>query len=96
VFVVDVAQTIHVTPDGSHAHPLVLGFAQPALYAGEIHIDHQASVAELTNLSGTFRFDRQSSLCCVVMNLRLIGFIVRRIAWYPPDGSSPPVCLACA
>jgi hypothetical protein len=94
VFVVDVADMIHVVPDGAHRHPVVLGNAEPALYAGEISIDVPGSVDEVTNLSGTFRFKSQKSLCCVASGLRQLGFSVGDVVWYPPNGSSP-VILAC-
>jgi hypothetical protein len=95
VFVVDVHDTIHVAPDGSHMHPQVLGNAEPALYAGEIIIDAPGNVEEVTNLSGTFRFKSQSSLCCVASGLRQLGFSVVDVVWYPPNGGNP-VLLACA
>lgn len=95
VFVVDVNEVIHVAPDGAHMHPQVLGQAAPALYAGEIVIDHVGSVEEVTNLSGTFRFQNKRSLCCVASGLRRLGFTVGDVVWYPPDGSRP-VRLACA
>ena len=95
VYVVDVNDVIHVAPDGSHMHPRVLGSAWPALYAGEIFIDRDGNVDEVTNLSGTFRFKSQSSLCCVASELRRLGFSVGDVVRYPADGSSP-VILACA
>jgi len=41
VFVFDLQKIIHVAPDGSHVHPLVLGAASPAPYAGELRIDRR-------------------------------------------------------
>jgi hypothetical protein len=38
VYVVDIHDRIYIAPDGPHVHPLVLGLAQEALYAGEIEI----------------------------------------------------------
>ncbi len=95
VYVVDVQATIHVAPDASHAHPTVLGFAQPALYAGEISIDRHSNVDAVTNCSGTFQFDSQQSLCCVAARLQQIGFTVDDVVWYPPAGSSGPKRLRC-
>lgn len=96
VFVVDLNDVIHVAPDGLHMHPLVLGKAQAALYAGEIFIDKPGNVDEVTNLSGTFRFKSRTSLCCVASSLSQLGFTVRDVIWYPPDGASAPVVLMCA
>jgi hypothetical protein len=93
VFVVDANEVIHVAPDGYHMHPKVLGNAEPALYAGEIVIDRTGHVAEVTNLSGTFRFRNRRSLCCVAEHLRRVGFVVDQVVWYPPDGGTPPVVL---
>jgi hypothetical protein len=95
VFVVDVNEVIHVAPDGSHMHPKVLGNAAPALYAGELTIDRPGNVAEVTNLSGTFQFKSQMSLCCVVSKLRETGFTVANVFWYPPSGATGPVQLVC-
>lgn len=95
VFVVDAGEVIHVAPDGYHMHPKVLGNVEPALYAGEIALDRVGHVAEVTNLSGTFRFRSRRSLCCVAEHLRRLGFTVGMVVWYPPDGSGPPVVLNC-
>ncbi len=96
VYVVDLQDTIHVVPDGSHEHPKVLGLAQSALYAGDLRIDRPGQVAEVTNLSGTFQFSSQHSLCCVAKHLHQIGFTVGKVKWFPPDGSSGPVPLQCS
>jgi hypothetical protein len=95
VFVVDASEVIHVAPDGYHMHPKVLGNAEPALYADEITLDRAGHVAEVTNLSGTFRFHSRRSLCRVAEQLQRLGFTFGRVVWYPPDGSSPPVVLNC-
>lgn len=76
-------------------HPRVLGNAEPALYAGEISIDQIGSVDEVTNLSGSFRFQSKRSLCCVASGLIKLGFTVGDVIWYPADGSAP-VKLTCA
>lgn len=76
-------------------HPRVLGNAQPALYAGELSIDPPGIVDEITNLSGTFRFRSQRSLCCVASGLRQLGFSVGDVVWYPPNGNGGPVHLTC-
>ena len=95
VFVVDLLQEIYVAPDGHHMHPRVLGMVRDALYAGEIHIDRQGHVDEITNCSGTFQFGSKSSLCCVASHLRQIGFAVASVIWFPPDGVTDPVQLQC-
>ena len=96
VFVVDLDEVIYVVPDGYHMHPRVLGNGARALYAGELYIDQPGHIEEMTNLSGTFRFKSQRSLCCVALHLRAIGFTVGEVIWYPPDGSSYPVALTCS
>jgi hypothetical protein len=95
VFVVDLNDVIHVAPDGPHMHPQVLGYAESALYAGELSIDSPGLVDEITNLSGTFRFKSRKSLCCVASGLRQLGFGVQDVSWYPPTGGTP-VLLTCA
>lgn len=94
VFVVDVETVIHVAPDGLHMYPKVLGNTYPARYAGELFIDQPGNVDEVTNLSGTFQFKNRRALCCVAAGLRLLGFTVGDVVWFPPDGSYP-VVLAC-
>lgn len=94
VFVVDLDEVIHVAPDGLHTHPKVLGGARPALYAGELVIDPGGHVEELTNLSGTFRFNSRRSLCCVAAGVRRLGFSVGEVVWYPANGGVP-VVLTC-
>jgi hypothetical protein len=88
-------ETIHIVPDGPHIHPKVLGGGREALYAGEIVIGPTGAVEEATNLSGTFRFKSKKSLCCVVTHLRRLGYVVRNVTWYPPDGSTSPQVLQC-
>ena len=94
-FVVDLRETIHVVPDGPHVHPRVLGGGREALYAGEIVIGLTGVIEEVTNLSGTFRFRSKKSLCCVVAQLRRLGYVVANVTWYPPDGSTGPQVLQC-
>ena len=95
VFVVDIDETIHVAPDGSHMHPKVLGNGDSALYAGELTIDSPGNVEQITNLSGTFSFRSKSSLCCVADRLKALGFNVNDILWFPPEGSSNAILLVC-
>lgn len=95
VYVVNILGVIHVAPDGPHMHPHVLGGAEPALYAGDLTISRPGNIAEVTNLSGTFAFRSRRSLCHVASLMRGMGFLVRRIVWYPPDGSTPPRHLNC-
>ncbi len=97
VFVVDLAETIHVAPNVPHMHPRVLGLAQDALYAGELAIDGPGHVREVTNLSGTFPFDSQQALCCVAKNLQNLGFVLPGgvVRWFPPDGLTRPLPLRC-
>lgn len=87
-YVVDLVEIIHVIPDGLHVHPLVLGNAQEALYAGDMVLEATGVVAEVTNLSGTFQFKNQRSLCCVSLHLQQLGFTVKSVMWYCPIGSS--------
>lgn len=94
-FVVDLQETVHIAPDGPHVHPKVLGGGREALYAGEIVISPVGVVEDVTNLSGTFRFKSKRSLCCVVAHLRQLGYVVKDVTWYPPDGSTGPQMLQC-
>jgi len=87
-YVVDTDEIIHVMPDGLHVHPLILGLAQEVLYAGDLVIEGAGTIAEITNLSGTFQFRSQRSLCCVVQHLRQLGFLVKSVMWYCPRGRS--------
>ncbi len=96
VYVVDLQETIHILEDHGHTHPFVLGGASDALYAGEILIDPAGCVTEVNNLSGTFRFDCKDSLCCVAGHLQQLGFTIDRVVWFPPDGSSRAITLACS
>lgn len=86
-YAVDTCEIIHVIPDGLHVHPLILGQGSSALYAGDLVISEMGVVDEITNLSGTFRFRNQRSLCCVVQHLHSLGFTVNRVIWYCPTGS---------
>ncbi|MBL8820992.1 MAG: hypothetical protein JNJ77_00265 [Planctomycetia bacterium] len=86
-YAVDIKETIHVVPDGLHVHPKILGNAREALYAGELAIDTRGIVSEINNLSGTFRFRSQRSLCGVAERLRMLGFSVKLVMWYCPFGT---------
>ena len=90
VYVVDEQEVIHVAKDGPHMHPLVLGGARAAKYAGDLVIAKPGVIVELTNLSGSFSFRSKRSLCCVADRLREMGFVVNAVIWYPPDGKSFP------
>lgn len=90
VYAVDEGEVIHVVPDGPHVHPTILGLARPALYAGEIEIEASGVVGEVNNLSGTFQFRSKRSLLCVAGMLVDMGFSVRSVIWYPPDGATTP------
>jgi len=87
-YVVDTDEVIHVIPDGLHVHPLILGQGMEALYAGDLIIGAAGVITEITNLSGTFQFKSQRSLCCVVEHLQRLGFSVKSVMWYCPQGSS--------
>ena len=87
-YVVDIDEVIYVIPDGLHVHPLILGRAREAVYAGDLIIEATGVVSEITNLSGTFQFKSQRSLCCVVEHLQHLGFSVMSVMWYCPSGSS--------
>ena len=95
VYVVDEQEVIHVMIDGPHMHPLVLGGARAAKYAGDLVISKPGTIVELTNLSGTFSFRSKRSLCCVAERLRQMRFLVKAVIWYPPDGKSFPRRLSC-
>ncbi len=92
VFAQDEAGIVHVLEDGPHRHPLILGEARPARFAGDLTID-QEDVTDITNLSGTFQFDSADGLIEVVRNLEDLGFTVRAgaVRLFPIDGSRPIV-----
>ena len=96
VYVVDADQTLQLLPDGSHRHPLVLGGARPAFYAGTLRIDRNGKVIELTNLSGTFRFDEPAGLRMVAEMIERIGLRVAAdaLVFWPPDGKHPPLGIS--
>lgn len=95
VYVRDCHGIVYVLPDDPHMHPKVLGNGEPALYAGDLTLQDNAMVTELTNLSGTFRFNQKSGLLAVALVLREQGLSVAAgaIRWFPPDGSSKPIIL---
>ena len=92
VYVRDANGTVFVLPDGPHLHPMVLGGAQPASYAGDMTV-RDGRVVDLTNLSGTFQFDDEVGLKEVAEELRRQGLIVERgaVRFFPADGSRPIV-----
>ena len=93
VFIVDVDEVIHVVLNASHMHPKVLGNTTETLYAGEIEIDTPGNIVEVNNLSGTFRFKSQKSLCCVKDQLVKLGFTVTSVFWHSPAGTRPTLLL---
>jgi hypothetical protein len=63
---------VRVVPDGPHVHPKILGLARPVMYAGDMTIT-AGSVADVTNLSGTFQFDDEAGLLAVATQLEQQG-----------------------
>ena len=92
VCVRDARGIIHVVPDGPHMHPKVLGGGSPASYAGDMTV-RGGRVADVTNLSGTFRFDDEEGLRAVAAELRGAGLTVDvgAVRFFPLDGSKPVV-----
>ena len=90
VYVQDSSGIVHLLPDGPHMHPMVLGGAQPASYAGDLTI-RDGKVWDLTNLSGTFQFDDEAGLLAVAQEFRRQGFTVEpgAVRFFPVDGSPP-------
>ena len=88
VYVRDDSGTVWVLPDGPHMHPLVLGGARPAMYAGDMTI-RGGRVVDLTNLSGTFQFTDEAGLRDVAAELRRQGLLVEAgaVRFFPADGS---------
>ncbi len=62
------------------------------MYAGDVTIV-DGRVADLTNLSGTFRFDEPEGLLAVANELAHQGFIIdpTAVRLFPLDGSRPVV-----
>lgn len=83
---------MYVVPDGPHLHAKVLGGARPAMYAGDLTI-RSGQVTDLTNLSGTFRFDEAEGLLAVADELTRLGFVVQAgaVRLFPLDGSRPVI-----
>ena len=79
-------------PDEPHVHPKILGGGQPAMYAGDLTI-HNGKIIDVTNLSGTFRFDDENGLRAVAEQLRRQGFVVEvgAVRFFPLDGSRPVI-----
>lgn len=92
VFVQDETGTIWVLPDGPHRHPKVIGGGKPAMYAGDLVIEH-GRIQDVTNLSGTFQFDDPAGLLLVAIALEQLGFIVESdaVRFFPQDGTLPRV-----
>jgi hypothetical protein len=92
VYVQDVQGVVHVLPDGPHMHPKVLGYAEPALYAGDLSVE-DGNVNDLTNLSGTFQFDDEDGLRAVAAQIRQQGLTVETgaVRFFPADGSGPVI-----
>lgn len=89
VYVVDLDEQIHIVEDGPHLHPKILGNRRAVLYAGEIEIDSNGVVAEINNLSGTFRFQSKKTLCCVSQHIHQLGFTVNKVIWHSNSGGYP-------
>jgi hypothetical protein len=91
-FVQDVKRTVYVLPDGPHQHPLVLGNALPAEYAGDFEV-RNGQIIDLTNLSGTFQFDDPQGLLQIATLMESLGFIILpgAVRLFPVDGSPPYV-----
>lgn len=92
VYVRDIDGTIFVLPDGSHRHPRVLGGAKPAEYAGDLTL-RGGKIRDVTNLSGTFRFDDPMGLLAVADAIEQIGLALMpdAVRFFPVDGSEPRV-----
>ena len=73
-------------------HPKVLGGDQPAIYAGDLTI-RGGRVNDVTNLSGTYRFDDSDGLLAVAAELERQGFVLEpdAVRLFPYDGSRPTI-----
>lgn len=89
-YVRDITGIVIGVPDEPHIHPKILGGCQPVLYAGDLTID-DGIVVDVTNLSGTFRFDDGAGLISVAEQIRRQGFVVASgaVRFFPSDGSRP-------
>lgn len=89
VYLRDVAGTIYVLPDGPHQHPKILGHALPATFAGDMTIINGV-VTDLTNCSGTFRFDERDGLRQVAQEIAQLGLVVAKdsVRYFPADGGA--------
>src|SRR4051812_40346601 len=87
VYVQDEKGVIWLLPDGPHRHPLVLGKARTARYAGDLSVAG-GIVKDVTNLSGTFQFDDEEGLRAVAEELRQQGLSVEAgaVRFFPADG----------
>jgi hypothetical protein len=87
VYLRDIAGVLRVLPDGPHLHPKILGLGLPATYAGDLSILN-GEVTDLTNCSGTFRFDDREGLRQVADEIRQLGLTVAKqsVRFFPADG----------
>jgi hypothetical protein len=92
VYVQTAENELWVLPDGPHRHPRILGNATPVKYAGDLRVDN-GTIADLTNLSGTFLCDDPDGLIEVAELFRQSGLKLAKSAlrFFPPDGSRPRV-----
>ena len=92
VYVRDVRGVVRVLEDGPHRHPRVLGGGRPARYAGDLTV-RGGQIADVTNLSGTFRCDDRDGLIAVANALEAAGLPVAAgaVRFFPQDGGRPAV-----
>jgi hypothetical protein len=92
VFVQDETGEIWVLIDEGHGHPKVLGQARPAMYAGDLTIEH-GTITDVTNLSGTFRFATRRGLRDVagVFRRRGLKLAPGAVRFFPKDGGRPVI-----
>ena len=83
---------VRVLEDGPHRHPRVLGGGRPARYAGDLTV-RGGPIADVTNLSGTFRCDDRDGLIAVADALEAAGLPVAAgaVRFFPQDGGRPEV-----
>jgi hypothetical protein len=92
VFVQDLRGVVWLLPDEGHMHPRVLGGKRAARYAGDLTI-HHGIIADVTNLSGTFRFASRLGLRKVAGQLRKQGLTVApgAVRFFPKNGQRPEI-----
>ena len=90
VYVRDGGGVVWVLEDGPHRHPRVLGGGTFALYAGDLTV-RGGAVADVTNLSGTFRPADPDGLLAVADALEAAGLPMSAgaVRFFPRDGSRP-------